>query len=207
MSQELEVLDESLQPSIKAWASRARMRESAAAAHKSARAAWCSCAALGMLILIAIASTAIVFTRVELFKVDDSNDGAAPTNVAGRPVGTATLSMTTNLSHTMLPQNGPDFDYMQFKTVRLTTDKGAKIGLLVEGFVWFNSTDMDLLLSQGHTLQIMETAVQLVPTSDPFHTAENRRRMFVCGGFCIGVASTLLGGAIVEEYAHLRGFQ
>jgi len=83
-----------------------------------------------------------------------------------------------------LPLLGKDFNYHDVTDVTLAVNDNQVVGFRVDGFHWQNSTSMKLYLSNGLTLQIVDTEAQLVSTTtiDPSTLvvdSPDRRRLVV----------------------------
>ena len=59
---------------------------------------------------------------------------------------------------------------------------------------WYNSTDMDLMLSMDKTFHITAHGMYVTPTS----SAVDRRRLLACAGLCVIAVSVAIGVARVE---------
>ena len=120
---------------------------------------------------------------------------------SGNPLASGSTVASLTLSD--LPLLGQDFDYNSIKSVTLPPVDGVARGYTVQGFAWYNSTDLDLYLSLDRTLHIVGSMIFVSRTSE---TGElNRRRMplpalVVAGLIFVGSA---VGSAVVGYYVEM----
>jgi len=101
------------------------------------------------------ATLAVVLTRPTHTGGDDLSGGTTLLAKNGEVVATATYEEEVSLAE--LPSQGASSDiYAQIKRVGWDTGAGAVIGFTVSGYVWYNTTDMDLFLDAGYTLHIAD---------------------------------------------------
>ena len=101
------------------------------------------------------ATLAVVLTRPTHTGGDDLSGGTTLLAKNGEVVATATYEEEVSLAE--LPSQGASSDiYAQIKRVGWDTGAGAVMGFTVNGYVWYNNTDMDLFLDAGYTLHIAD---------------------------------------------------
>ena len=115
---------------------------------------------------------------------------------SGNPLASGSTVASLTLSE--LPLLGQDFDYNSIKSVTLPPVDGVARGYTVQGFAWYNSTDLDLYLSLDRTLHIVGSMIFVSKTSET--GMANRRRMpipFVVAGLIF------VGSAVVGYYVEM----
>ena len=119
---------------------------------------------------------------------------------SGNPLASGNTVASLTLSD--LPLLGQDFDYNSIKSVTLPPVDGVARGYTVQGFAWYNSTDLDLYLSLDRTLHIVGSMIFVSKTSE---TGElNRRRMpipFVVAGLIF--VGSAVGSAVIGYYVEM----
>ena len=119
---------------------------------------------------------------------------------SGNPLASGSTVASLTLSD--LPLLGQDFDYNSIKSVTLPPVDGVARGYTVQGFAWYNSTDLDLYLSLDRTLHIVGSMIFVSKTSET--GLDNRRRMpvplVVAGLIFVGSA---VGSAVIGYYVEM----
>ena len=93
---------------------------------------------------------------------------------SGNPLASGSTVASLTLSD--LPLLGQDFDYNSIKSVTLPPVDGVARGYTVQGFAWYNSTDLDLYLSLDRTLHIVGSMIFVSRTSETGDADPIRRR-------------------------------
>ena len=119
---------------------------------------------------------------------------------SGNPLASGSTVASLTLSE--LPLLGQDFDYNSIKSVTLPPVDGVARGYTVQGFAWYNSTDLDLYLSLDRTLHIVGSMIFVSKTSET--GMANRRRMpipFVVAGLIF--VGSAVGSAVIGYYVEM----
>lgn len=116
-----------------------------------------------LVLLLAIFSGFLSSILVVATRPTSVNGQHSLTDSSGHVVSTSQSEASVDLLQE-LPTLGANFDYTRIRSVRLPMLGGAIRGHLVTSYMWYNNTDLDLVLTDDKTLHIVDGAAWLTPT-------------------------------------------